>query len=227
MTQLLIVADNPAYAEELSDYFIELGNFVGIAGSAAEMWSVLGNHGTEVVVLDLGPPGEDGLGIIPRMRADYPQIGLLVLTAHIAFDKRILGLRLGADHYLIKPIKLQELAAHIEAIDRRIHFKPGRPPVLKWILKIQERRLELNHGAIDLTEKECMFLHVLSLSNRPVSREFLLNSISRNDDIDASRRMDMLVYRLRKKVKNGLGESLPLRTAYGEGYSLSNTFDVA
>jgi DNA-binding response OmpR family regulator len=160
------------------------------------------------------------------MRQLYPQIGLLVLTGRVAFDNRILGLRLGADHYLTKPIKFPELAAHIEALDRRVGPQETIPAPSKWTLKVSARQLELQGMAITLTEKECNFLHLLTINTRPVPRQVIVAGIG-GDDPDAGRRVDMLVYRLRKKARTGLGQDLPLRSAYGEGYSLSASFNLS
>lgn len=226
MTQILIVEDNLDYAEEMAEFLTELEHVVSITNNAGEMWSALSQGNIGVVVLDLGLPDEDGFNVIPRMRQLYPHIGLLVLTGRVAFDNRILGLRLGADHYLTKPIKFPELAAHIEALDRRVG--PQEPVQLpaKWTLRLAARRLELQGQAITLTEKECNFLHLLTINTRPVPRQVIVAGIG-GDDPDAGRRVDMLVYRLRKKARSGLGQDLPLRSAYGEGYSLSTSFNLS
>jgi two-component system response regulator PhoP len=144
-----------------------MGHDVSITNNAGEMWSALSQGKVGVVVLDLGLPDEDGINVIPRMRQLYPQIGLLVLTGRVNFDSRIMGLRLGADHYLTKPIKFPELAAHIEALDRRVGPQ-DRPPLLsKWTLRLSARQLELQGQAITLTEKECNFLHLLTINTPP------------------------------------------------------------
>lgn len=226
MTQILIVEDNGDYAADMAEFLVALDHEVEIAATAGEMWAALTRHPHAVVVLDLGLPDEDGFNVIPRMRQLHPDIGLLVLTGRVAFDSRILGLRLGADHYLTKPIKFPELAAHIEALDRRVRPQEPRPSLSKWTLRVSERQLELLGTVIDLTEKECNFLHLLTMSTRPVPRPVIVAGMG-DDDPDASRRVDMLVYRLRKKARQGLGQDLPLRSAYGEGYSLSAGFNLA
>lgn len=226
MTQILIVEDNLDYAEEMAEFLTELEHVVHITNNAGEMWSALSQGNVGVVVLDLGLPDEDGFNVIPRMRQLYPHIGLLVLTGRVAFDNRILGLRLGADHYLTKPIKFPELAAHIEALDRRVGPQEAVPLPAKWTLRLAARRLELQGQAITLTEKECNFLHLLTINTRPVPRQVIVAGIG-GDDPDAGRRVDMLVYRLRKKARSGLGQDLPLRSAYGEGYSLSTSFNLS
>ncbi|TFW10810.1 response regulator transcription factor [Massilia arenosa] len=226
MTQILIVEDNGEYAGDMAEFLTGLDHEVSIATSASEMWAALTKTPTAVVVLDLGLPDEDGFNVIPRMRQLYPEIGLLVLTGRVAFDNRILGLRLGADHYLTKPIKFPELAAHIEALDRRVRApEPAAPQPSKWTLKVSARQLELSGSVIDLTEKECNFLHLLTINTRPVPRQVIVAGMG-GEDPDASRRVDMLVYRLRKKARSGLGQDLPLRSAYGEGYSLSAGFNI-
>ena len=226
MTQILIVEDNGDYAGDMAEFLTELDHEVTIATTAGEMWAALTRTPAAVVVLDLGLPDEDGFNVIPRMRQLYPEIGLLVLTGRVAFDNRILGLRLGADHYLTKPIKFPELAAHIEALDRRVRPQEPTQAPSKWNLRVSARQLELMGTVIDLTEKECNFLHLLTINTRPVPRQTIVAGMG-SDDPDASRRVDMLVYRLRKKARSGLGQDLPLRSAYGEGYSLSAGFTLS
>ncbi|KAB8041160.1 response regulator transcription factor [Janthinobacterium aquaticum] len=226
MTKILIVEDNLEYAEDMAEFLTELEHDVLTTSSAGDMWAALSHGNIDVVVLDLGLPDEDGFNVIPRMRQLYPQIGVLVLTGRVAFDSRILGLRLGADHYLTKPIKFPELAAHIEALDRRVGPQEAAPEPGKWTLRVSARQLELMGSVIALTEKEFNFLHLLTINTRPVPRDVIVAGMG-GDDPDAGRRVDMLVYRLRKKAKTGLGQDLPLRSAYGEGYSLSASFNLS
>lgn len=226
MTQILIVEDNGDFAADMAEFLVEHGHEVSITATAADMWAALTRNPTAVVVLDLGLPDEDGFDVIPRLRQLYPEVGLLVLTGRVAFDSRILGLRLGADHYLTKPIKFPELAAHIEALERRVRPAEAAPVPSKWILKVSARKLEMMGAVIDLTEKECNFLHLLTINTRPVPRQVIVAGMG-GEDPGAGRRVDMLVYRLRKKARSGLGQDLPLRSAYGEGYSLSAGFALS
>jgi two-component system OmpR family response regulator len=225
MTKILIVEDSQDYAEEMAAFLTNLEHDITVVSSASDMWGVLSQGKIDVIVLDLGLPDADGFDVIPRMRQLYPRIGLLVLTGRVALDSRILGLRLGADHYLTKPIKFLELAAHIEALERRVGEQAQVPPLGSgpWKLASGARTLALMDAVISLTEKEFSFLHLLTINTRPVSRDVIVAGLGDNDP-DAGRRIDMLAYRLRKKVRTGLGQDLPLRSAYGEGYSLSVCF---
>ena len=105
MTQILIVEDNGDYAADMAEFLVGLDHQVEVATTASDMWAALTRNPQTVVVLDLGLPDEDGFNVIPRMRQLYPEIGLLVLTGRVAFDSRILGLRLGGDHCLTRPSK--------------------------------------------------------------------------------------------------------------------------
>lgn len=227
MAHLIIVEDNLSYAEDVADYLNEIGHDVVIAGNAETMWSVLSHRRADVILLDLGLPDDCGFDIIPRLRELYPDTGVLVLTARVMLDSRILGLQLGADNYLTKPIKFPELAAHIEALCRRVCAQESGAQTCIWSLRRSERQLEMaGTQAIELTEKEFKFLHMLALSTQPIPRDSLIIGVGGNQYED-TKKMDMLVYRLRKKVKAAVGEDLPLRNAYGEGYSLSVPIHLA
>ncbi|RZI44051.1 response regulator transcription factor [Herbaspirillum sp. HC18] len=221
MANIVIVEDNLSYAEDVADYLIENGHEVFISGTAESMWNILGRRPADVILLDLGLPDDSGFNIIPRLRELYPGTGILVLTARVMLDSRILGLHLGADNYLTKPIKFPELAAHIEALCRRVGCRERAAPPVGWMLNKGERKLQMEGAQpIDLTEKEFKLLHMLALSSQPIPRDSLMIGLG-GDQYEDSKKMDMLVYRLRKKVKAALGIELPLRSAYGEGYSLS------
>ena len=221
MASIIIVEDNLSYAEDVADYLAENGHEVRISGTAEAMWTTLSHCCADVILLDLGLPDDSGFNIIPRLRELYPHTGVLVLTARVMLDSRILGLHLGADNYLTKPIKFPELAAHIEALCRRVrtHVPTAQEPA--WSLHKSERQLQMaGTQAIDLTEKEFKLLHMLALSTQPIPRDSLMIGLG-GDQYEDGKKMDMLVYRLRKKVKASTGAELPLRSAYGEGYSLS------
>lgn len=228
MTRILLVENDASYAADVAEFLEEIGYGTAIAGSASQMWQTLAARSCEVVILDLGLPDGDGINIVPRLRQLYPDTGIVVLTARITTDNRILGLRVGADAYLPKPIQFRELAAHIGAVCRRLRPRTSHASRAAWRLYGQKRRLEWeNRGAIRLTEKEFAFLHILAINAQPVQRDALLISLGEKNAIDASRKLDMLVYRLRKKARLELGNDLPVVSSYGEGYSLAASFELA
>ncbi|RJG07402.1 DNA-binding response regulator [Noviherbaspirillum cavernae] len=228
MTNIIFVEDNVSYAEDVAEYLGGIGYRVTLAADAAALWAALSNGPADLVLLDLGLPDEDGFNLIPALRRHHPDTRLIVLTARVTLDNRIQGLRLGADTYLTKPIKFRELAAHIEALCRRIGTRELAAPPSPWRLEANGRRLALHgKGTIALTEREFKFLHLLAHNRQPVPRTSLLIGMGESDDPQAAARIDMLVYRLRKKIKTGMGEALPLQSTYGGGYSLSVPFELA
>jgi DNA-binding response OmpR family regulator len=225
MTKIIFVEDNLSYAEDVAEYLTDIGYEVELALNAEALWSVLSTGHVDIILLDLGLPDEDGFNLIPKLRQSHRDTRLIVLTARVTLDMRIHGLRLGADAYLTKPIKFAELAAHIEALCRRIYPNEINTPPSPWGLNIAGRHIELtDKGTIALTEKEFRFLHLLAQNRQPVPRLSLLIAMGEKEDPDTTARIDMLVYRLRKKVKASFGEELPLRSTYGGGYSLSIPF---
>jgi DNA-binding response OmpR family regulator len=227
MTKIIFAEDNRSYAEDVADFLAEAGYTIEIVGNAADLWAALSQSHFDMVLLDLGLPDEDGFHIIPQLRKLYPETGLIVLTARVTTDNRIQGLRLGADSYLTKPIKFPELAAQIEALCRRVRPKVD-VELPSWVLRTAGRQLELKgKGIVALTEKEFDFLHLLAQNKQPVPRKSLLFGLGENFDPEVTGKMDMLVYRLRKKIHTSLGEELPLRSEYGSGYALSVTFQIA
>lgn len=228
MPRILIVEDNLAYADEVAGYLSGNGHAVSVAGDAAGLWKILASAGFDIVLLDLGLPDEDGFTVIHQLRLMHPAIGLVVLTARVRTDSRIDGLRLGADYYLTKPTKLAEIEAVINTLSRRLfHAPPSAVTEPKWVLNAARRQLESGGGGkTDLTEKEFAFLHLLSRTPHSLPRDKVLAALNEKDEGDAGRKLDMLVYRLRKKTASSLGQELPLRTNYGGGYSLAIPFAV-
>jgi DNA-binding response OmpR family regulator len=227
MEHIVVVEDNSSYAEDVAEYLAKCGYAVRTVATVAGLWQTLAGAAADVVLLDLGLPDDDGFNVIPKLRKLHPDCGVVVLTARVTIDNRVKGLRLGADAYLTKPIKFPELAAHIEAVCRRVSRRERVNPSSPWRLGRVGRLIELDgKGSIPLNEKEFDFLHLLAQSRLPVSRESLLIGMGESDDPVATRRMDMLVYRLRKKVKAAWDVDLPLRSSYGGGFGLSVIMDL-
>jgi DNA-binding response OmpR family regulator len=225
MTKIIFVEDNLLYAEDVAEYLADIGYDVVVALNADALWAALTYARADIVLLDLGLPDEDGFNLIPALRRSHPDTGLIVLTARVTLDNRIQGLRLGADTYLTKPIKFPELAANIEAVCRRIRSKVYATPS-PWRLILNQRQIVWDgKGTISLTEREFKFLYLLAQNRQPVPRASLLIGMGERENQEAAARIDMLVYRLRKKIKTAVGEELPLRSAYGGGYSLSILID--
>lgn len=227
MSKIIVVEDNLSYAEDVAEYLTGIGYETETVPNAAGLWSALSRGVADVVLLDLGLPDADGFNLIPKLRKLYPDLGVIILTARGTTDNRIQGLRLGADGYLTKPIKFPELAAYIEALCRRMPGYEKSQSCSLWGLRLAGRQIECaGKNSITLTEKEFNFLHLLAQNQQPVPRKALLVGMGEPDVPEAASRIDMLVYRLRKKVKAATGEELPLRSSYGGGYGLLVPFSL-
>jgi DNA-binding response OmpR family regulator len=173
----------------------------------------------DIVILDIGLPGEDGYSIAERLRSERPQVGIIMLTARDQVDDRVKGLDCGADLYFAKPVDMRELASAIGSLHRRLSVPVAQGD--NWRLDALKSCLVTPAGvSIELTDNELRFL--IPLLERPgvvVDREELLRALEQRSDIYAMRRLETMVSRLRTKVqKASPDEPLPVRARHGRGY---------
>jgi DNA-binding response OmpR family regulator len=174
----------------------------------------------DLVLLDLGLPGLDGLEVAKRMRADG-DVPILMLTARDALESRVEGLDAGADDYLVKPFERQELLARMRALLRR------RPPRGSASLVVGDLELnpdthEVNREGrgIELTQREFELLEYLMRNERIViSRQRLLDEVWGYDPFSTTNTIEVFVSNLRRKLEAG-GEPRLLHTIRGAGYVL-------
>ncbi len=167
-----------------------------------------------VLVLDLGLPGEDGLSIARRLRLSNPLMGIIMLTARGAVMDRIQGMEDGADLYLVKPVDMDELAAAIKTVARRIETLEDLTQA--WRLDAVAMRLTSPNGdGIDLTLPETALLR--SLAQNPHhfgERDALVTAMGKNPDAYDPRALEVTISRLRHK----LGDDPPLKSVRARGY---------
>ena len=219
--RILVVDDDPGIREVLCDYLGQHGYAARGAASAAEMDRALAEGPTDLIVLDLMMPGEDGLSVVRRLSGKGPPI--VMLSAMGEDTDRIVGLELGADDYLAKPCNPRELLARIRAVLRRPREAEERDtPSLcfsGWRLDLLRRELTRPDGvAITLSAGEFALLRAFAeRPSRVLTRDQLLER-ARGGDADVfDRAMDVQISRLRKKLDDGSGREL-ITTIRGEGY---------
>ncbi len=218
---VLVVDDDDELREQISDYLTQNGLAVRTAADARAMDTVLADVAIDVIVLDLGLPGEDGLSICKRLDRTHGP-GILMASAAGDETDRVLGLELGADDYLAKPFSPRELLARVRAMIRRrdalLSGRVRRGQVYHFAgftYDPARRQLHAPSGAaILLTLGEANLLNLLlSSPNQTFSRDDL-------NAVDAGGRgVDIVVSRLRKKLEVH-GGGLLIRTARGAGYRL-------
>lgn len=178
-------------------------------------------------------PGEDGLTLCRQLRANPQQdIPVLMLTARTDDSDRILGTEMGADDYLIKPFVARELLARIKAILRRTRALPPNLQITEagrlivfgdWLLDTAARHLLDDSGAIvALSGAEYRLLRVfLDHPQRVLNRDQLLNLTRGRDAELFERSIDLLVSRLRQRLREDAREPAYIKTVRSEGYVLS------
>lgn len=226
--QILIVDDDPEIRTRLGKFLRDHGLSVCEASRAGEATSVLQRGGIDLVVLDVMMPGDDGLTLCRRLRADN-DIPIILLTALSSDTDRIVGLELGADDYVTKPFNPRELLARIRALIRRSGMaspeKSPRPaaPAFRfsgWLLDINRRSLTSPAGhLVVLTSGEFDLLAVfVENPQRVLSREQLLGYLHGRIVQPFDRSIDVQVSRLRRKIEPDPANPKLIKTIRSEGY---------
>lgn len=231
---ILAVDDDPEIRRLLVNYLERHGFRATAAADGEEMFRAMETQHFDLVVLDLMLPGEDGLSLCRRLRA-RSDIPLIMLTALGEDTDRIIGLELGADDYLAKPFNPRELLARIRTVLRRTRALPdnlaqAEPETLSrrlrfagWTLETVPRHLVAPDGVIvNLSGAEYRLLRVfLGLPNRVLSRDQLLDLTQGKSAEAFDRSIDVLVSRLRTKLRDNGREPQLLKTSRGDGYYLA------
>jgi two-component system, OmpR family, response regulator QseB len=169
----------------------------------------------DIVLLDLGLPGMDGLELLKRLRARHHDLPVLILTARDTVPDRVSGLDAGADDYMVKPFDMTELTARVRALLRRAHARTT--PLIAYrdiLIDPATRCVTRNNQSVELSAKEyAVLVELLEHRGMPLSREQLEESLyGWNEEIE-SNAIEVHIHHLRKK----LGAEL-IKTMRGVGY---------
>lgn len=220
--KILMVEDDDDLRDSLHGYLTDVGLSVQSMGSAEHLSQALADFSPHVVILDLNLPGMDGLEAAQMVRGHGPT-GLIMLTGRSMRDDRLQGLAAGADHYLVKPADPVELEMVIRNLVRRLRGpEPSAPSADgdEWVLDTRHWQLKPPGGtAISLTSAEKFLLEsLMSAPGEPAARGALMPPRTQGEAESDGRGLDVLVFRLRRKVERECGLLLPLRSARGIGY---------
>jgi DNA-binding response OmpR family regulator len=220
--RVLVVEDDADIADVLRRSLRNEGYEVRTSADGVEALDMAVGFVPDLVVLDLGLPGLDGIEVCRRLRQEG-DVPILMLTARAETEDRVSGLDSGADDYLVKPFERKELLARIRALLRR------RPPRGAASLEVGDLQLnpdtrEVHRGdrEIELTNREFELLEFLMRNERlVVSRERLLDEVWGYDPMAATNTIDVFISNLRRKLEAG-GEPRLLHTKRGAGYVLKD-----
>lgn len=222
--KLLLIEDNPAMQTALTRSFARLGAQVVVCGDGERAVARWQAAQPDVVILDLSLPGLDGLQVLAQARAQGLATPVLILTARGTVGDRVLGLNTGADDYLAKPFDLDELEARVHALARRVGAAgPATPAASFGGLRADEASAAIYFQArpLDLTQREAALLGaLLARPGQAVAKERLLTLVFKDDASVQADAVEVVAYRLRKKLAAVPGLAVELVTLRGLGYLL-------
>jgi two-component system OmpR family response regulator len=232
---ILIVDDDRDIRTLLADY-LESNSYRALcAADGQAMWKMLDEAKPDLVVLDLNLPGDDGLTLCRKLRAQST-LPVIMLTARGEPLDRILGLEMGADDYLPKPFEPRELLARIRSVLRRSNAMPSGGAADKaqqmrfsnWTLDLTARHLLNPDGiVIMLSGAEFRLLKVfLEHPNRVLNRDQLLNLTQGRDADPFDRSIDIQISRLRQKLGEDARVPQIIKTVRNGGYVLAGQVTV-
>jgi len=230
---ILVVDDDPDICELLEDYLGEQGYRVIATSTADAFRTALPEHNPDVVLVDVGLPGEDGLSLARHVREHF-DVGIIMVSGAGETVDRIIGLEVGADDYLAKPFDPRELHARVKSVLRRYKNQSGNTRGEVGPDSGESRQVRFGVGLLDLgscrlldvdgreipiTAMEFELLRVFAeRPNRTLSRDQLLNLTQNRDWDPYDRSIDIRIARLRRKVEPEPERPVYLKTVRGMGY---------
>ena len=220
---LLVVDDDEDIRELLHTYLSGVGYTVLEAADAKALRAVLASHPVDLILLDQRLPDADGLVLARELRADS-DVGIIIITGFGQPVDRILGLELGADDYVAKPVDLRELLARIRSVLRRRSPRPADTPEALsfegWNIDPSARSLTAPGGAlVELTSGEFDLLMVFARQpNRVLSRDAIMNALHHRETGPYDRAIDVQVGRLRRKIEPDPARPVLIKSVRGAGY---------
>lgn len=232
--RIAIVEDDTDQLHNMEEFLLDCGYDVWGVGSAEAFYKGFTLHPVDVVILDVGLPGEDGLSVASLLKSK-PEVGVIILSARDSLTDRLAGMRAGADRYFVKPVNLLELAANIDATASRLlptaaamvggqtAAVPSAVPAASWVLAAKDWALTSPQGkCLRLTTHELMFMQqLIRADGQPVSKRDLSDHLFGSRAQNGAERLNLLLTRLRKKAAEAFDEPLPVKTLHQIGYAFA------
>lgn len=217
MTRVVLAEDDPAIAEPLARALLREGYSVGVAPDGPQALAAA-RAGTDLLILDLGLPGMDGLEVCRRLRADGSTLPILVLTARAEEVDTVVGLDAGADDYVTKPFRLAELLARARALLRRGVVEPSGDETTVRI-DVEARRAWFGDIELHLAPKEFDLLALLVREEgRVVPRDQIMKEIWGTRWMSSTKTLDMHISVLRRKLGDDATAPTFITTVRGVGF---------
>ncbi len=223
--KLLLVEDQEELATSICHYFLKEGDVCEIAANFSKATDKLYAYSYDVLLLDLMLPDGDGLSLLEMVKENWPEMGVLIISAKNALTDKLHGLEMGADDYLPKPFHLAELNARANAVYRRRKQGGKRTLSFKEIeLNLDNQETSVAGTMLDLTRKEYELLHYFVVNqNRLLTKQAIAEHLW-GDYMDTMDSFDFVyqhIKNLRKKIMSAGGNDY-LKTVYGAGYKMKD-----
>jgi two-component system, OmpR family, response regulator RstA len=219
---VLLVEDDLRLADLVSRYLQTHGFRMTIVNRGDQVVELVQRENPDIVILDLGLPGEDGFSICKRLRPAYTN-PILILTARNDDIDHVLGLELGADDYVIKPVEPRVLLARLAALLRRSKPPPaaaGKTLAFgRLLINVVSRVVKWDGRTVTLSRNEFdLLVYLANHAGEIQSREMLFKSLYNRDYDGLDRMLDIRISRLRKKLGDDADNPERIKTIWGQGY---------
>lgn len=217
--RILLVEDDAKVADSVTSTLESAGYLVDRADDGESAWFKGGTESYSAVILDLGLPGLDGLSVLKRWREEGRDFPVLILTARGNWNERVEGIDAGADDYLPKPFRVEELLARLRAILRRATGQ-ANPVIQVGSLRLDTRqmRIAVDGNPVHLSPQEYRLVsYLIQHAGRVVSQLELTEQLYAQDFERESNAIEVMIGRVRRKLGNKL-----IETRRGFGYIIDN-----
>ncbi len=224
--KLLLVEDQVELASSIQNYFLKEGDVCEYANSFSAASQKLHGYQYDILILDIMLPDGNGLELLEAVKQNWPQMGVIIISAKNALDDKLKGLDLGADDYLPKPFHLAELNARTKAVFRRRLQKGENSLSLNEIkINLDTHEVLVYDQLLDLTRKEFELLHYFLVNQRRLLTKQAIAEHLWGDYMDTADSFDFVyqhIKNLRKKIVKAGGNDY-LETVYGVGYKIKSS----
>ncbi len=224
MKKILIVDDEVDIANSIQYVLNQEGFSTALAHDGVRAMEAYERDRPDLLILDLMMPGIDGYEVCRRVRANDKKTPILMLTARTSEIDTVVGLELGANDYIAKPVRLRELVARVKA---HLREAPHSKPVASGIklgeltIDVDSRTVRVGDRDVDLTFKEFeLLLAMAKQPNRVFSRDQLFSQVWGSDFLGESRTVDVHIRYLREKLEDTPSQPKHILTVRGVGYRL-------
>lgn len=228
MGEKILVVEDESHIRGFITVNLSISNFDVIeASSGEEALKLCKSEKPDLVILDIMLPGIDGYEVCRRVREDYPDMFIIILTAKGEDMDKIIGLDLGADDYMVKPFNPMELVSRIRAIFRRTRRidknSYSSNIIINGELKLDKASYKLYKREVEiiLTHREFSLIKIfMENPEKAFSREKILNSAWGEDFIGEYKTVDVHIRRLREKLEDNPSKPKYIETVWGYGYRM-------